>query len=176
MKKLRLWAVTLLLASTLFLAPTQQGKTDSNRPAIDTNGMVRLVYFLPNDRPARPDRMAALQQLIKDAQQFYADEMHRHEFGRKTFTVETDNNGEPLVHQINGKFREEYYYSEELTDSSVWAELIEHFDEDDLQHVYFIAIDLSYQALNAGKSGGLGGAIFFLSKGISTLAQPGKLS
>ena len=36
-----------------------------------TNGMVRLVYFLPNDRPARPDRVAALRQLIKDAQQFF---------------------------------------------------------------------------------------------------------
>ena len=161
MKKLRLWGFAFLLASTLLIALTQQGKADSDRPSINTNGMVRLVYFLPSDRPERPNRVAALRQLIKEAQQFYADEMHRHEFGRKTFTVETDNNGEPLVHQINGKFREEYYYSEEFTDSSVWAELIEHFDEDDLQHVYFIAIDLSYQALNAGKSGGLGGAIFF---------------
>ena len=143
-------------------------------PTVNTNGMVRLVYFLPNDRPARPDRVAALSQLIKEAQQFYAAEMHRHGFGQKTFTIETDTNGEPLVHQINGKFREDYYYNEELTDFSVWAELIEYFDEGDLQHVYFIAIDLSYQALDAGKSGGLGGASFFSIQGDIGFGPAGK--
>ena len=108
MKKLRFCAVTLLLASTLFL--TIEGHADSDRPSVDTNGMVQLVYFLPSDHPHRPDRVAALRQLIKDAQQFYADEMHRHGFSRKTFTVETDNNGEPWVHEVNGKFNEDHYY------------------------------------------------------------------
>ena len=146
MKKLRFWAFTFLLASALFLAITQQGKTDSDRPSINTNGMVRLVYFLPNDRPHRPDRVTALRQLIKDAQQFYADEMHRHGFGGKTFTIETDNNGEPVAHQIDGKFSDNYYYTG-TTDFKVWDELVEHFAAPDaLQHVYFIAIDLSYEA------------------------------
>ena len=155
MKKLRIWVFTLLLASTLFI--TIEGQADSNRPSIDANGMVRLVYFLPSDRPPRPDRMAALRQLIKDAQQFYADEMHRHGFGGKTFTIETDNNGEPVVHQIDGKFSDNYYYTG-TTDFKVWDELVEHFAAPDaLQHVYFIAIDLSYEALNDGQSGGLGG-------------------
>ena len=155
MKKLRIWTATLLLASTLFIAVEEQA--DSNRPSINANGMVRLVYFLPNDRPPRPDRMAALRQLIKDAQQFYADEMHRHGFGGKTFTIETDNNGEPVVHQIDGKFSDNYYYTG-TTDFKVWDELVEHFAAPDaLQHVYFIAIDLSYEALNDGQSGGLGG-------------------
>ena len=155
MKKLRLLAFTFLLAYTLFIAI--EGHADSNRPSIDTNGMVRTVYFLPSDRPARPDRVAALRQLIKDAQRFYADEMHRHGFGGKTFTVETDTNGEPLVHQIDGKFSDNYYYTG-TTDFKVWDELVEHFAAPDaLQHVYFIAIDLSYEALNDGQSGGLGG-------------------
>ena len=143
-------------------------------PPIDANGMVRTIYFLPNDRPPRPDRVAALRQLIKDTQQFYADEMHRHGFGRKAFTIETDADGEPLIRQINGKFREEYYYSEELTDFSVWAELLEHFDGADLQHVYFIAIDLSYEALNSGESGGLGGAIFYPAQGDIGFGPAGK--
>ena len=126
-------------------------------PSINTNGMVRLVYFLPSDRPARPDRVAALRQLIKDAQQFYADEMHRHGFGGKTFTVETDANGVPVVHQVDGQFTNNYYYTG-TTDFKVWDELLEHFTAPDaLQHVYFIAIDLSYEALNDGQSGGLGG-------------------
>ena len=174
MKKLRLWVFVLLLASTLFLAIAQQGKADSDRPSVNMNGLVRLVYFLPSDRPARPDRAAALRQLIKDAQQFYADEMHRHGFGGKTFTLETNNNGEPLVHQINGKFREEYYYSENLTDYAVWEELLEHFDGADLQHIYFVAIDLSYEALGGGESGGLGSAIFYPAYGDIGFGPAGK--
>ena len=118
---------------------------------------VRLVYFLPNDRPARPDRVSALRQLIKDAQQFYADEMQRHGFGRKTFTIETDEDGEPLVHRVDGRFNEDYYYNP-LTDFKVWDEFFEHFD--DLQHVYFIAIDLSSELLNGGDSCGLAGVSF----------------
>ena len=126
-------------------------------PSINTNGMVRLVYFLPSDRPAQPDRVAALRQLIKEAQQFYANEMQRHGYGRKTFTVETDANGVPVVHQVDGQFTNNYYYTG-TTDFKVWDELLEHFTAPDaLQHVYFIAIDLSYEALNDGQSGGLGG-------------------
>ena len=133
-------------------------------PSVNTNGMVRLVYFLPNDRPARPDRVTALRQLIKDAQQFFADEMHRHGFGRKTFTVETDANGEPLIHQVNGKFAEEYYYNNS-TDFKVWEELLEHFDN--FQHVYFIAIDLSHKifSISRGKSCGMGSVSFRSSEG-----------
>ena len=126
-------------------------------PSVNTSGMVRLVYFLPNDRPARPDRVAALRQLIKDAQQFYVDEMHRHGFGKKTFTVETDADGEPLIHQVNGKFTEEYYYNSS-TDFKIWQELLEHFDN--FQHVYFIAIDLSHETLYGGKSCGAGAVSF----------------
>lgn len=85
MKKLQLWTLTFLLAHTLFIAI--EGHADSDRPSINTNGMVRLVYFLPRDRPARTDRVTAIRQLIKDAQQFYADEMNRHGFGRKTFIL-----------------------------------------------------------------------------------------
>ena len=147
--------------------------TPTFRPFVNTNGMVRVVYFLPSDRPARPDRVAALRQLIKDAQQFYADEMHRHGFGRKTFTIETDANGEPVVHQINGKFTDEYYYKK-LTDFKVWEEFLEHFDGDDLQHIYFIAIDLSYEVLNEGESCGLGGVSFFPVQGDIGFGPPGK--
>ena len=132
-------------------------------PPINVNGMVRLVYFLPNDRPARPDRVVAIRQLIKNAQQFFADEMQRHGFGRKTFTFETREDGEPVVHHIDGKFNETYYY-EPLTDLKVWEEFLEYFGEVDApQHVYLIAIDLSYEALDGGNSGGLAGVSFYPS-------------
>ena len=86
--------------------------------------------------------------------------MHRHGFGRKTFTFETDEDGEPLIHQINGKFAEENYYTGS-TDYKVWREIREHFDEGDLQHLYFVTIDLSSELLNEGTACGLGGVSFY---------------
>ena len=141
-------------------------------PSINTNGMVRLVYFLPSDRPARPDRIPALRQLIKDAQQFFADKMHRQGFGQKTFTLETETNGEPLVHQINGKLTEEYYYRS--TGFKVWGEIREHFDEDDLQHIYFVAIDLSIEAVE-GNAGGVAGLSFYPVSGSMGFDPTGRI-
>ena len=135
--------------------------------------MVRVVYFLPSDRPARPDRMAALRQLIKDAQQFYADEMHRHGFGRKTFTVETDNNGEPLIHQFNGKFTDEHYYNSPTYE--VWREIREYFDEDNLQHVYFVAIDLRRELLEGGTACGIAGLSFYPAAGSMGFDPTGRI-
>ena len=146
MKKIRFLTFTLLLAFALLL-PIMTATAQS----ITTNGMVRLVYFLPNDRPARPDRIPALRQLIKDLQQFYADEMQRHGYSRKTFTIETNKNGEPVVHHIDGKFKEAYY--EESVGNKVGLEISEHFK--DPQHIYFIAIDLSSELID-GFACGLG--------------------
>ena len=123
---------------------------------------VRLVYFLPKDRPARPDRIEALRQLIKDAQEFYADEMQRHGYGRKTFRVETDRSGEPIVHRFNGRFNEHHYY-QRITDFKVWEEFFQQVN--DFQHVYYIAIDLSSEILSEGESCGLGGVSFLPSGG-----------
>ena len=64
---------------------------------------VRLIYFLPSDREVRPERASALSQMITEVQEFYADEMERHGFGRKTFTLETDTGGIPVVHFIRGE-------------------------------------------------------------------------
>ena len=171
MKKLRLWTFTFLLAQTLFIAI--EGHADSDRPSINANGMVRTVYFLPSDRPARSDRVAALRQLIKDAQQFYADEMHRHGFGGKTFTVETDNNGEPLIHQFNGKFTDEHYYNSPTYE--VWREIREYFDEDDLQHVYFVAIDLRRELLEGGTACGIAGLSFYPAAGSMGFDPTGRI-
>ena len=49
--------------------------------------------------------------MIAGVQEFYADEMERHGFGRKTFTVETDTGGIPVVHFIRGKFKDDYLLS-----------------------------------------------------------------
>lgn len=127
---------------------------------------VRLVYLLPSDRTARPDRIVALQQLIKDAQAFYADQMAAHGYGRKTFRIETDADGEPVVHRFNGKFKAAYYY-EGFSDHKVWEEFGSQLD--DLQHVYFIVIDLDNEDLNEGDSCGLASISFFANDGMVRL-------
>ena len=134
--------------------------SDYEFPSITTNGMVRVVYFLPNDRPARPERVAALRELIKNTQQFFADEMQSYGFGRKTFSVETDKDGEPVVHHIDGKFPEEHYYREG-TGHKAWTEVRDHFNDRELQHIHFIAIDLSHDDIHGGKSSGEGTIAFY---------------
>ena len=151
MKTKLYFVITLLAFFALTALPNSFAQGPLGQPS------VRLVYFLPSDRPARPDRIEALRPLIKEAQEFYADEMERHGYGRKTFRVETDRGGEPIVHRFNGRFNERHYY-QRLTDFKVWEEFFQQVN--DLQHVYLIAIDLSYELLNEGESCGLGGVTF----------------
>ena len=113
--------------------------------------IVRLIYFLPNDRPARPERVSAFRQLIKDAQHFFADEMERHGYGRKTFEFETDaTTGKIFVHYVDGQFGDQYYYTQ--TTTKVWKE-IKEIDEPFYhpKHVYLVAIDIESEVI-AGES------------------------
>ena len=71
--------------------------------------LVSLIYFRPSDVPVRANVDAEIDALIKKAQRFFADEMERYGFGRKTFQFEADANGNAVVHHVNGKFTEAYY-------------------------------------------------------------------
>ena len=135
MKKTSSFAPTLLIFFTLvFLSNAfAQGLLFEPR--------VSLIYFLPKDRPARPDRITALQALLQDTQAFFADEMERHGYGRKTFTLETDKKGEPVVHQIHGKFNDAHYRRQLEAIDEVWTEVKAQFDSP--QRIYFIAIDIN---------------------------------
>ena len=99
---------------------------------------VRLIYFLPNDRSPQQNINTRLETLIRDVQQFYADEMERYNLGQKTFTFETDAAGKTVVHHVGGKFTDSYYRQD--TFHKVWEEIREQFYTP--QNIYFIAIDL----------------------------------
>ena len=102
--------------------------------------MVRLIYFLPQDRPLQPNINEKMDKLIKDVQQFYADQMEMHGFSRKTFQIETDATGKAVVHHIVGRFTNEYYNN--LPDTSdVWGEIAEQFDTS--ENYILTAIDIS---------------------------------
>ena len=71
--------------------------------------LVSLIYFRPSDRPVRPNVDAEIDALIKKAQRFFADQLERHGFGRKTFQFETDAHGNAVVHHVTGKFPNAHY-------------------------------------------------------------------
>ena len=113
---------------------------DYQFPSITTNPIVRVIHLIPNDRSVPTERVATLRQLIKDTQQYFADEMERHGFGRKTFSFETNKNGEPVVQRIDGKFPDEHYSRAGLG-WKVWTEVREHFDDSDFQDIFLVIID-----------------------------------
>ena len=108
--------------------------------------MVRLIYFLPSDRSPQQNIDTKLDTLIRDVQQFYADEMERHGSKGKTFTFETDATGKAVVHRVDGQFTDSYY--RQNTFHKVWEEIREQFYTS--QNIYFIAIDISNERVGRG--------------------------
>ena len=151
--KTTLFSLLIVVVSIVFLF------TDSSF-AQDSPHMVRLVYFLPNDRTAQEDIDTKLDMMIKDVQQFYADQMEAHGFGRKTFRFETDTNGQAVVHHVLGIYNDSYYQS---TPSQVggrpyekaWDEVRRTFDPS--QNVYFVVIDTESEDIGgASRLAGVG--------------------
>ena len=64
---------------------------------------VRLIYFLPNDRPFRADVVQRMKTAIRSIQTFYAEQMQAHGYGKVTLRFETDLQGEPMVHRVDGQ-------------------------------------------------------------------------
>jgi hypothetical protein len=60
-------------------------------------------YVVPKDREPRPDHAQRLRWLVTAIQRFYADQMERHGFGRKTFAIESDDAGTPRVHVVRSE-------------------------------------------------------------------------
>ena len=87
--------------------------------------VVRVIYFHPSDIEPQEDSVNTLKALMKDVQQFYADEMERHGYGRKTFRLETDANEEVVVHPLKGGFPNAHYAEHYGTES---GEVTEQLD------------------------------------------------
>ena len=125
--------------------------------AIPEEDMVRIVYFLPRDRSMQPDIWNKLNTLIKDVQHFYADQMARNGFGRKTFTFETDENRETLIYRVDGQHRDWHYHTE--THDKVYTEIASQFDME--KHAYLIVANISSEFINQEDTCGVGGGHWF---------------
>ncbi len=73
--------------------------------------MVRLIYFLPNDRPFRPEVVQKMKDEIRNLQTFFGEQMQAHGHGYKTFRIETDAQGEPIVHRVDGQHPDSHYHN-----------------------------------------------------------------
>ena len=96
---------------------------------------VRMIYFLPNDRPFRQEVVDSMKVAIRRVQAFYAEQMQAHGYGNRTFRIETDAQGEPMVHRVDGRHPESYYRA-----TYGWVdELWEVFDLD--ANIYHMIMD-----------------------------------
>ena len=117
--------------------------------------IVRLIYFLPSDRTPQTDIDTKIETWIKGVQKFYADTMEGHGYGRKTFTYETDDEGNAVVHHITGQFTDTYYNNNDKW--RVWDE-IRASGFDTSKHIYAAFMDFSeiLDGLHCGTGGNWG--------------------
>ena len=125
---------------------------------------VRMIYFLPNDRPFRASVVDSMKRTIRQIQTFYGEQMQAHGYGYKTFAIESDASREPIVHRVDGQHADSHYLND--TYRTVLDELETQFDM--TENVYFISIDNSTQTIDnrgnkvegvgirIGKNGGYG--------------------
>ena len=110
---------------------------------------VRLIYFLPNDRPYRAEVVQRMKDEILSVQTFFAEQMGVHGYGEVPFRIETDPQDEPMVHRVDGGHPDTHYFDP----GTVIDEIDEVFDLH--ANVYLIAIDNSSNLI--GSVGGVGG-------------------
>ena len=99
---------------------------------------VRLIYFLPNDQGFRPEVVQRMKNEIRLLQAFFEEQMQARGHGAKTFRVETDAQGEPVVHHVNGQHRNSYYQKNDVAGTTL-AEIEPLFDV--YANIYMIVID-----------------------------------
>ena len=80
---------------------------------------VQMIYFLPNDRPYRADVVQRMKDEIRSIQTFYAEQMGAHGHGNITFRIETDSQGEPMVHRVDGQHSNSHYYTEGIARNEI---------------------------------------------------------
>ncbi len=156
MKTTLYFTLTLITFVTLMFVPNSLAQDDS------PEYVVRVIYFIPTDREPDPNMNEKLDTLLKESQDFYADQMEAHGFGRKTFRFEADDAGNVVVHHINGKFNEAYYQNP--SSLIVWKEIETQFDMS--KNIYLCALDISSNGLN-GTSIETGEVIYGLASGDS---------
>ena len=107
---------------------------------------VRMIYFLPNDRPYRADVIQRMKEEIPNIQTFFAEQMEAHGYGEVTFRIETDSQDEPIVHDVIGKHPDSHYLDN--AGETILGEIEQTYDL--FANVYLIVVDNSTDTINWG--------------------------
>ena len=113
---------------------------------------VRMIYFLPNDRSYNADIVQQMKDDMLYTRDFYAEQMEVYGYGKLTFRIETDAQGEPIVHRMDGDRPDSYYFD---NTRPMFDEIEREFDL--YANIYFILIDNGRSVLDRGRVGGVGG-------------------
>ena len=146
MKKTLFFTLILFTVLTCLAVPTgfaQNGNPDYT---------ARLIYFLPRGNTPRPNIDTQFDEVLKETQKFFADEMERHGYGRKTFKFQTDTHGKAVVQHVTGRFRESHYLAE--PQAEVWNEIEGQFDKN--QNIHLVVIDTVGETPVCGVGGASG--------------------
>ena len=161
---LRSALVGFLLAPPVFLPAStppldyEQWRREHPRPAakrladldVGEPRTVRMIYFLPNDRPYRAGVVDSMKTTIRQVQTFYAEQMQAHGHGEKIFRFETDDQDEPRVHRVDGQHPDSHYLDD--TFGTVIGEIHQVFDLP-ASNIYFIVIDNSTNLIDRRADG-----------------------
>ena len=128
-----LWELTPDILQKPQPKPTSLQILESDLPP-----MVRIVYVYPNDRLPQPNIDTTLDALIKETQEFYANQMETHGLGRKTFVFEKDANGNAVVHSMKALSAAADYITQE---NDIVDEMTNRLDTE--RHVYLVVLDVS---------------------------------
>ena len=157
----------LYFTRTLFIFVIFAFISNSFAQDTDPEYVVRQIYFHPSDTPI-PDRIdTQLDELVNEVQTFYADEMERHGFGRKTFRLETDAQGNQVRHYVEGKFTKEHYVNNITGKAN--EEIFEQFDRS--AHLIYLIFVNTFDPIHefSHVSGSGGGSSFEGSAAINLI-------
>ncbi len=107
---------------------------------------VRMIYFLPNDRPFRADVIQKMKNEIRTIQTFYAEQMQAHGHGNRTFRFETDTQGEPLIHRVDGQHPDNHYIDD------TWGTMLNEIEQvfAVTENIYLVVIDNGINTIGTG--------------------------
>ena len=118
---------------------------------------VRMIYFLPNDRPYSAAVFGSVKTKMRQMHTFFANQMSAHGYGSEGFRFEKDAAGQPQVHRVNGQHPLSHYLEND-TAGTILEEIDSTFDIE--SNIYFILIDTNGSGIRSGDRlvGGVGSA------------------
>jgi WD40 repeat protein len=105
------------------------------------SNVIAPIYFLPTNRQPQADIPEKIDQMLKDVQSFFADEMERHGYGRKSFEFEKNSDGSAKVYLFEGETTDKYY--KDSANSRVMKEISQHFNA--INNILLIIVDKSQE-------------------------------